>query len=57
MISSQTPTISSLIKGCKSATVTSDVPEGCGSVVLSPTLTAHLLVKVRAAELSVHGIY
>ncbi|KAG8720843.1 hypothetical protein FRC08_017884 [Ceratobasidium sp. 394] len=45
MISSQTPTISSLVKGCKSATVTSDVPEGCGSVVLSPTLTVHLLVK------------
>ncbi|QRW22599.1 Isoleucyl-tRNA synthetase [Rhizoctonia solani] len=45
MITTQTPTISSLIKGCKSATVTSDVPEGCGSVVLSPTLTVHLLVK------------
>ncbi|CAE6413283.1 unnamed protein product [Rhizoctonia solani] len=45
MITTQTPTISSLIKGCKSSTVTSDIPEGCGSVVLSPTLTVHLLVK------------
>lgn len=47
MISTQTPTISSLIKGCKSVVVTSDIPEGCGSVVLSPTLTVHLLVRVR----------
>ncbi|KAG9085091.1 hypothetical protein FRC07_013461 [Ceratobasidium sp. 392] len=44
-VSSQTPTISSLIKGCKSATAASEVLEGCGSVVLSLTLTVHLLVK------------
>lgn len=49
MLASQAPTISTLIKGCKSATVVSagEVPAGCGSVVLSPTLTVNLLVKVR----------
>jgi valyl-tRNA synthetase len=48
MLASQTPTIVALVKGCKSANVTSDpsqVPDGCGSAVLSPTLTVYLLVK------------
>lgn len=38
-----------LSKGCKSVNVSDDVrnvPAGCGSVVLSPTLTVFLLVKV-----------
>lgn len=49
MLQSQTQTIVPLVKGCKSATVVSDVsqiPEGCGSAVLSPTLTVYILVKV-----------
>ncbi|KAF8308576.1 hypothetical protein DL93DRAFT_2171021 [Clavulina sp. PMI_390] len=48
MLESQVPTIVALVKGCKSATVVSDasqVPEGCGSAVISPTLTVFLLVK------------
>lgn len=50
MLDSQTATIVPLVKGCKSATVVSDVsqiPEGCGSAVLSPSLTVYILVKVR----------
>lgn len=53
MLTSQTPTIIALVKGCKAATVVSsaaDIPEGCGSVVLSPTLTVYLLVKVRLSH-------
>lgn len=49
MLAAQSPTIVALVKGCKSATVvsnSSEVPEGCGSAVLSPTLTVYLLVKV-----------
>jgi len=50
MLVSQTSTIVPLVKGCKSAKVISDVSrvaDGCGSAVLSPTLTVYLLVKVR----------
>lgn len=53
MLTSQTPTIVALVKGCKSATVVPDathVPEGCGSAVLSPTLTVYLLVKVNTSS-------
>lgn len=52
MLTSQSATIVALVKGCKSATVVPDVthvPEGCGSAVLSPTLTVYLLVKVTVA--------
>ena len=50
-IASQCPTVIALIKGCKSATVVEDsakIPEGCGSSVLSSTLSVHVLVKVSA---------
>lgn len=52
MLAGQAPTIVALVKGCKAANVitsAADVPEGTGSVALSPTLTVHLLVKVSAA--------
>ncbi|KAF8337423.1 tRNA synthetases class I-domain-containing protein [Cantharellus anzutake] len=48
MLASQAPTIGALSKGCKSANVVADsteVPTGCGSVVLSPTATVFVLVK------------
>lgn len=47
---SQMPTIVALTKGCKSANVVrrmDDVPPGCGSSVLSDTLTVYILVRVR----------
>ena len=49
MLATQASTIVALTKGCHSAQVLSEqskVPEGCGSVVISPTLTVFLLVKV-----------
>ena len=49
MLEGQAPTIVALSKGCQSANIISDtalVPPGCGSVVLSPSLTVYLLVKV-----------
>ncbi|KAF9510893.1 hypothetical protein BS47DRAFT_1347375 [Hydnum rufescens UP504] len=48
MLASQAPTIVALSKGCQSANIISDptlVPPGCGSVVLTPSLTVYLLVK------------
>ncbi|KZS93907.1 hypothetical protein SISNIDRAFT_474035 [Sistotremastrum niveocremeum HHB9708] len=48
LFTSQLPTISALIKGCKSVDVVRDVakiPAGCGSSLLTPTVTVHLLVK------------
>lgn len=48
LFESQAPTIVSLTKGCKSAKVVrelSDVPPGCGSAVLTPTVVVHLLVR------------
>ncbi|KAF8493570.1 valine-tRNA ligase [Gautieria morchelliformis] len=45
---SQIPTIVALTKGCKSAAVLrqiDDVPAGCGSSVLSDTLTVYILVR------------
>jgi valyl-tRNA synthetase len=48
LFQSQTPTIVALTKGCKSASVvrTSDgIPPGCGSQVLTPDITIHVLVK------------
>jgi valyl-tRNA synthetase len=49
MLGSQTSTVSALIKGCTLAQLlqnASEVPEGCGSQVLSSSLTVHILVKV-----------
>ena len=46
---SQVPTISALTKGCKSAKVVrdlKDIPAGCGSSVLTPTVAVHVLVRV-----------
>lgn len=50
LLESQIPTIVTLIKNCKSAQVVRDiqeVPAGCGSTVLTSSVTIHLLVKVR----------
>lgn len=49
MLISQVPTIVGMVKGCSSVNVlenTSEVPEGCGSQVLSSSLTIYILVKV-----------
>ena len=49
MLASQAPTIAALSKGCKSANVVADasgVPPGCGSIVIGPTATVYILVKV-----------
>ncbi|KAH8827166.1 tRNA synthetases class I-domain-containing protein [Flagelloscypha sp. PMI_526] len=48
LIESQVPTIVALSKGCKSAKVVQDVkevPEGCGSSVVTHSLTAYILVR------------
>ncbi|KAI0338116.1 hypothetical protein BDW22DRAFT_1338444 [Trametopsis cervina] len=48
LFESQTSTIVALTKGCKSAKVVrelSEVPAGCGSAVLSPTIVVHVLVR------------
>ncbi|GJJ15026.1 AP-1 adaptor complex sigma subunit Aps1 [Clathrus columnatus] len=45
---SQLPTIISLTKGCRSATMVQDIseiPAGCGSAVLSDTLSVYILVR------------
>jgi valyl-tRNA synthetase len=50
LFSSQVPTIVSLTKGCKSATVVRDpsqIPAGCASAVVNPTVIIHTLVRVR----------
>ena len=51
LIESQIPTIVTLTKNCKSAHVirdVSEVPEGCGSVVVTPTIVEYLVVRVSA---------
>ncbi|KAL0066865.1 valine--tRNA ligase [Marasmius tenuissimus] len=48
LFSSQTPTIVTLTKGCKSAQVVTDikdVPSGCGSAVVTSSITVHTLVR------------
>lgn len=55
-ITSQVPTMVALTKGCKSATVVTSsdgIPEGCGSTVLSSTLSVYILVKVSDTGASV----
>jgi valyl-tRNA synthetase len=49
----QTPAIGTLIKGCKSVKVVKDineVPAGCGSEILTPTIVIHVLVRVRESS-------
>jgi valyl-tRNA synthetase len=49
LFSSQVPTIVALTKGCKSATVVRDpsqIPAGCASAVVTPTVIIHTLVRV-----------
>ena len=49
LFESQRNTIIALTKGCKTATIvreTKDIPAGCGSAVLTPSVSVHLLVRV-----------
>jgi valyl-tRNA synthetase len=51
LFSPQCSTIVALTKGCKSAKVVrdqTDIPEGCGSAVVTPTILVHTLVRVSA---------
>ena len=51
LFESQVSTIATLIKGCKTVTVVkdvSDIPAGCGSEILTPTVIIHVLVRVSA---------
>ena len=50
LFSPQCSTIVALTKGCKSAKVVRDqteIPDGCGSAVVTPTMLVHTLVRVR----------
>jgi valyl-tRNA synthetase len=50
LFQSQASTIVALTKGCKKADVVeslSEIPEGCGSAVVTPTVVVYILVKVR----------
>ena len=50
LFSSQCSTIVALTKGCKSAKVVRDqteIPDGCGSAVVTPSILVHTLVRVR----------
>ena len=50
LFESQIPTIITLTKNGKSAKVirdVSEVPEGCGSVVITPTIVEYMVVRVR----------
>lgn len=55
LLTSQCPTIVALTKGCTSAKVVrdnKDIPAGCGSAVLTPTITVHVLVRVSRDRMS-----
>ncbi|VDB91952.1 unnamed protein product [Peniophora sp. CBMAI 1063] len=48
LFTNELPTMQTLIKGCKSITVVRsahEIPAGCGSSLLTPTLAVHLLVR------------
>lgn len=48
LFEAQAPTMVTLTKGCKSVHVVrelAEIPGGCGSVVLTPTVSAHVLVR------------
>ena len=50
LFSPQCSTIVALTKGCKSAKVVrdqTDIPDGCGSAVVTPTILVHTLVRVK----------
>jgi valyl-tRNA synthetase len=50
LFESQKGVIATLTKGCKSAEVvrdSSEIPSGCGSTVLTSTISVHILVRVR----------
>ena len=54
LFESQAPTIATLIKGYKSVEVVkdiNDVPAGCGSGILTPTVVVHVLVRVSTPSL------
>lgn len=54
----QVPTIITLTKGCKSVKIVRDldeIPAGCGSTVLTPTVAVHVLVRVRN-QLLIHRL-
>jgi valyl-tRNA synthetase len=54
MLASQVPTIIGMVKGCSAVSAVEnakEVPEGCGSQVLSSSLTIYILVKVRKTKL------
>ena len=49
LFSPQCSTMVALAKGCKSAKVVRDqteIPDGCGSAVVTPTILVHTLVRV-----------
>jgi valyl-tRNA synthetase len=53
LFESQLPTIVTLTKGGKSAKVirdTSELPDGCGSTVVTATIAVHTLVKVSLVQ-------
>lgn len=50
LFEAQVPTMVTLTKGCKSVSVVrelSQIPDGCGSVVLTPAIAVYVLVRVR----------
>jgi valyl-tRNA synthetase len=50
----QVPTVVALSKGCKTAKVVrnaTDIPAGCGSAVVTPSIIVHTLVRVRPCSL------
>lgn len=54
LFESQASTLVTLIKGCKSVKVVkeiNDVPAGCGSEILIPTVVIHVLVRVSTYSL------
>lgn len=60
LFESQLPTIISLIKGCQSAKVVrtlEEVPEGCGSLVISPDVIVHVLVRVGSVSCALRFQY
>jgi len=53
----QVATIVALSKGCKSAKVVrdiGDIPAGCGSAVVTPSIIVHTLVRVRVFVVNMH---